>query len=126
MNDRELFETGRRIRSEVAGADMVEKAFATADDFTLPMQELVTEHAWGAIWSRPGLDRRSRSILNIGMLAAANRPDEFSGHIKAGIANGLSKQEIQELLLQVAVYLGMPAGLSSFRLAKKAFDEMGI
>lgn len=126
MNNKELFEVGRQIRSEVAGADLVEKAFATADDFTLPMQELVTEHAWGAIWSRPGLDRRSRSILNIGMLAAANRPDEFAGHIKAGITNGLTKQEIQELLLQVAVYLGMPAGLSSFRVAKKVFDDMGI
>jgi len=126
MNSKELFEEGLRIRGEVAGKDFVEKAFATADDFTRPMQELVTEHAWGAIWSRPGLDRRSRSILNIGILAALNRPDEFAGHIKVGIANGLTKQEVQEVLLQVAVYVGMPAGLSSFRAAKKVLDEMGM
>lgn len=126
MDNRELLEKGLKVRAEVAGQDLVDKAFATADDFTRPMQELVTEHAWGAIWTRPGLDRRSRSLLNIGMLAAANRPDEFAGHIKAGITNGLTKQEVQECLLQVAVYLGMPAGLSSFRVAKKVFDEMGI
>lgn len=124
MKNKDVFEEGLRIRGEVAGKEFVAKAFSEADDFTRPMQELVTEHAWGAIWSRPGLDRRSRSILNIGMLAALNRPDEFAGHIKAGIANGLSKQEIQEILLQVAVYVGMPAGLSSFKIAKKALDEM--
>ena len=111
------------MRREIAGADLVDKAFATADDFSRPMQELVTEACWGRIWTRPGLDRRSRSILNIGMLAAANRPDELAGHIKAGITNGLTKQEIQEMLLQVAVYLGMPAGLGAFRVARAVFDE---
>jgi 4-carboxymuconolactone decarboxylase len=88
------------------------------------MQEFVTEYCWGAVWTRPGIDLRSRSILNIGMLAAANRPDELAGHIKGALNNGLSKQEIQELLLQVSIYLGMPAGLAAFRVARKVFDDM--
>ena len=121
--DKEAFETGLHLRREMTGAEFVEKAFAAADDFSRPMQELVTELAWGRIWSRTGLDRRSRSILNIGMLAAANRPDELAGHIKVGLTNGLTKSEIQEMLLQIAVYLGMPAGLGAFRVARAVFDE---
>jgi 4-carboxymuconolactone decarboxylase len=88
------------------------------------MQDLVTEQCWGGIWTRPGLDRRSRSILNIGMLAAANRPDELAGHIRVGLTNGLTRDEIQECLLQVAIYLGMPAGLGAFRIAKGVFDKL--
>ena len=126
MYNKELFEKGLQVRREVVGADLVEKSLASADDFTMPMQELVTEFCWGGIWTRPGLDRRSRSILNLGILAAANRPDELAGHIKGAVANGVTKQEIQECFLQVAIYLGMPAGLGCFRVAKKVFDEMGI
>ena len=126
MTNRDLFEKGLALRREIIGADYVEKAFAGADDFTLPMQEMVTEHAWGAIWGRPGLDRRSRSILNIGMLAATGRSEELAGHIKAGIGNGLTKQEVQECLLQIAVYLGMPVGLGCFKIAKQVFDDMGL
>jgi 4-carboxymuconolactone decarboxylase len=122
----ELYEAGLAVRVEVAGADVVEAALESADEFSMPMQRLVTEQCWGTIWTRPGIDRRSRSILNIGMLAAANRPEELGGHIKGAVANGLTKDEIQELLLQVAVYLGMPAGLGAFRVARKAFDELGI
>lgn len=118
------FKKGYEIRSELAGAEMVAKAFADPNDFSYPMQELVTEQCWGAIWTRPGLDRRSRSLLNLGMLAAANRPDELAGHIRIGIKNGLTRTEVQEAFLQVAVYLGMPAGLGCFRLAKAIFDEM--
>jgi 4-carboxymuconolactone decarboxylase len=125
MYDKELFEKGLQVRREVVGADLVEKTLASADDFTMPMQQLVTEYCWGGIWTRPGLDRRSRSILNLGMLAAANRPDELAGHIKGAITNGVTKQEIQECFLQVAIYLGMPAGLGCFKVAKKIFDEMG-
>ena len=119
----ELFEKGLAIRRELVGADAVERAFATADDFSRPMQELVTEVCWGAIWTRPGLDRRSRSILNLGMLAAANRPDELAGHIRVGLRNGLTKEEIRECFLQVAIYLGMPAGLNCFKIAKAVFAE---
>jgi 4-carboxymuconolactone decarboxylase len=126
MMSQELYEAGLAVRKEVVGADIVDATLASADEFTQPMQDFVTEFCWGAVWTRPGIDRRSRSILNIGMLAAANRPDELAGHIKGALTNGLSKQEIQELLLQISIYLGMPAGLGAFRVAKKVFDEMGI
>ncbi len=117
------YEQGLAIRRELVGAELVDKSLAEADEFTRPMQELVTEQCWGTIWSRPGLDQRSRSLLNLGMLAAANRPDELAGHIRVGIKNGLTKAEIQECFLQVAVYLGMPAGLNCFKIAKSVFDE---
>jgi 4-carboxymuconolactone decarboxylase len=122
----ENFKRGIALRRELAGERFVEEAFKDPDDFTYPMQELVTEVAWGAVWSRPGLDRRSRSILNIGMLAALNRPDELAGHIRIGIKNGLTKEEIRECLLQVAVYVGMPAGLGSFRVAKQTLADLGL
>lgn len=115
---------GLEIRKELVGAAAVDKAFADPDDFGFPMQELVTEQCWGAIWTRPGLDRRARSLLNLGMLAAANRPEELAGHIRVGLKNGLTKTEVQECFLQVAVYLGMPAGLGCFRVAKAVFDEL--
>lgn len=120
----ETFQTGLKIRAELAGAEYVEKAFANPEDFAYPMQELVTEQCWGAIWGRPGLDRRSRSLLNLGMLAAANRPEELAGHIRIGLKNGLTRPEIQECFLQVAVYLGMPAGLGCFKIAKAVFAEL--
>lgn len=90
------------------------------------MEELVTEFAFGAIWARPGLDRRSRSILNIGMLAALNRQEALAGHIRIGIKNGLTKDEIRECLLQVAVYAGMPAGLDGFKVARRVFADLSI
>ncbi len=120
----ENFDKGLEIRKELAGAAFVEKAFADPQDFARPMQELVTEQCWGAIWARPGLDRRSRSLLNLGMLAAANRPEELAGHIRIGLKNGLTRAEIQECFLQVAVYLGMPAGLGCFRVAKAVLAEL--
>ena len=88
------------------------------------MEELVTEFAFGAVWSRPGLDRKSRSILNIGLLAVLNRPSALAGHIKIGLRNGLTKNEICECLLQVAAYAGLPAGLDGIKVAKLAFDEI--
>jgi 4-carboxymuconolactone decarboxylase len=121
----ELFEKGLAIRSELAGKQYVENAFA-ADEFSRPMQELVTEVCWGAIWGRPDLDRRSRSILNLGMLAALNRTDELAGHIKIAVTNGLTKAEIRECFLQVAAYAGMPAGMTAFKVARKVFEELGI
>lgn len=124
MPNRDLYEAGLKVRREVVGSDLVDSMLASADDFTSPMQDFVTEYAWGAVWTRPGLDRRSRSILNIGMLVGADKPDALSGHIKGALANGVSKQEIQEMLLQSAIYLGFPAGLAAFKVAKQVFDDL--
>lgn len=119
----ELFDKGLAARREMVGAEAVDRAFANADDFNRPMQDMVTELCWGGIWTRPGLDRRSRSLLNIGMLAAANRPDELAGHIRVGLRNGLTKDEIRECFLQIAIYLGMPAGLNGFKIASTVLAE---
>ena len=120
----ELFEKGMAVRRVVVGDKAVDQAIADADDFSMPMQELVTEFCWGSVWTRPDLDRRSRSILNIGVLAALNRPDELAGHIRGAVNNGLSKAEIRECLLQVAVYVGMPAGLGAFKVARQVFADL--
>ena len=125
MNNRETFEKGLALRKELNGADFIDEMFRTADDFNLPMQEMVTEHAWGAIWTRPQLYRRSRSMLNLGMLAALNRQDELAGHIKVALKNGVTKTEIRECFLQVAVYAGMPAGMTAFRVARQVFKDLG-
>jgi 4-carboxymuconolactone decarboxylase len=124
--DKEMFEKGLKIRREVLGAEFVDRAIATADDFNRPLQELVTQYCWGEIWGRPGLDRRTRSIINLAMISALNRPHEVRMHVKGAVANGLTKDEIKEVLLQVAVYCGVPAGVDSFRVAKETFAEMGI
>ena len=122
----ENFKKGLALRRELSGDRVVDEAFKDPDDFNVPMEELVTEFAFGAVWSRPGLDRRSRSILNIGMLAALNRPEALAGHIRTGIKNGLSKDEIRECLLQIAADAGLPAGLDSFRVARRVFTDLGI
>ncbi len=122
--NKELFDKGLKIRREVVGDRYVNASLEAADDFSMPMQELVTEFCWGEVWSRPGLDRRSRSILNLGMIAALNRPEEFAVHVRGALQNGLTKEEIRECLLQIAVYVGMPAGLSAFKIAKQVFKEM--
>jgi 4-carboxymuconolactone decarboxylase len=118
------FERGLALRKEVLGADYVDRSIANADDFSLPMQELSTEYCWGNVWSRPGLSRRDRSLLNIGMITALNRPHELKLHVKAALNNGLTREEIREALLQVAVYCGLPAGLDSTRIAREAFAEL--
>ena len=122
----EMYDRGLKVRREVLGADYVDKQIASADDFNRPMQNLVTEYCWGAIWNRPGLDRRTRSMLNLAMLSALNRHHEFKAHVKGAIKNGVTKQEITEVLLQVAIYCGVPAGVEHFRLAREAFKEAGI
>jgi 4-carboxymuconolactone decarboxylase len=122
----EKFEKGLKTRTAVLGAEYVEKSLANADDFSLPMQQLSTEYCWDEIWNRPGLDRRSRSILNLGMIAALNRPHELKLHIRGAIQNGLTKDELKEIFLQIACYCGIPAGIDSFRLAREAFKDMGI
>src|SRR5271155_5820505 len=124
--DKETYEKGLSIRKAVLGADFVEKAIASADDFNRPLQEVVTQYCWGEIWGRPGLDRKTRSLLNLAMLSALNRPHEIKMHVKGAINNGLTKNEIQEVFLQVAIYVGVPAAVDSFRLAREVFHEMGI
>jgi 4-carboxymuconolactone decarboxylase len=122
----EAFELGLKTRREVLGDVYVDNALESADAFNMPMQELVTEYAWHQIWNRPGLDRKTRSIMNLCMLSALNRPHELKAHVRGAINNGLTKDEIQEVFLQVAVYCGMPAAIDSFRNAKEVFKEMGI
>jgi len=120
---KELFDKGLKIRREVLGAKYVDAAFAAADDFSMPLQEMTTETCWGYIWGREGLKRRDRSVVNLSMIAALNRPHELKTHIKAALRNGVTKKEIGEIFLQVACYAGMPAGVDSFRIAKDAFAE---
>jgi 4-carboxymuconolactone decarboxylase len=124
MDDKERFDGGMKIRREVLGAAYVDRNMAAADDFTMAMQDLTTRYCWGDIWSRPGLDRKTRSMLNLAMIAALNRPHELKAHVKGALTNGVTKDEIKEVLLQVAVYAGIPAGMDSFRIAKEAFDEV--
>jgi 4-carboxymuconolactone decarboxylase len=124
--DKETFEKGLNIRRAVLGAEYVDKAIATANDFNRPLQELVTQYCWGEVWGRPGLERKTRSLLNLAMISALNRPHEVKMHIKGALNNGVTKDEIKEVFLQVAIYCGVPAAVDSFRLAKEVFDELGV
>ena len=124
--NKELFEKGLKVRREVLGAKHVDASLKNADSFNMPMLELVTEYCWGEIWSRPGLDRRTRSFLNLAMIAALNRPNELKLHVRGAINNGLTKEEIAEVFLQVAIYCGVPAAIASFRAAREVFKEMEI
>ena len=124
--DRPMFEKGLKIRREVLGAEYVDKAIASADDFNRPLQELVTQYCWGEIWGRPGLDRKTRSLINLAMISALNRPHEVRMHIKGALNNGLTKDDIKEVFLQVAIYCGVPAAVDSFRTAQEVFKELGI
>ncbi len=124
MSEETLFEKGLKVRKEVLGEDYVNKSIAGADEFTRTMAEWSTAYCWGALWTRPGVDRRSRSIVNLSMIAALNRPHELKLHVKAALKNGLTKDEIKEIFLQVAVYCGVPAGIDSFRTAREAFKEL--
>ena len=122
---RAIFEEGLKIRYEVAGKEYVDKSLANgSSEFARPMQELVTEACWGSVWSRPGLERKQRSLLNIAMLCALNRSTELAVHVRGAINNGASEIEIRETLLQAAVYCGMPAGIEGFKVAEKVIVEM--
>jgi 4-carboxymuconolactone decarboxylase len=121
--DQETYEKGLAIRRAVLGAEYVDQALAGADDFTRPLQELVTQYCWGEIWGRPTLDKRTRSIINLGMIAALNRPHELKAHVRGALRNGLSRTDIREIFLQVAIYCGVPAAVDSFRLAREVFAE---
>ncbi len=122
--DQKTFERGREIRSSVLGKEFVDNAFKTADDFNRPLQELVTEYCWGAIWGREELPKKTRSMLNLAMISALNRPHELKAHIKGALVNGVTRVEIREILLQVAIYCGVPAAVDSFRIAREAFAEL--
>jgi 4-carboxymuconolactone decarboxylase len=124
--DKDAFEKGLKTRREVLGSEYVDNSIKNAGEFNMPMQELVTQYAWNEIWNRPGLDRRSRSMINLAMLTALNRPHELRLHIKGAINNGLTKDEIREIFMQTAIYCGVPAAIDSFRCAKEVFAEMGI
>ena len=118
------FDAGLQLRKQVLGADYVEHSMAGADEFSRPMQELSTEYCWGYVWTRPGLALRDRSLINLGMISALNRPHELKLHVKAALNNGVTREEIREVLLQVAVYCGVPAGIDSVRIAREAFAEI--
>lgn len=120
-----LFELGLKTRRQVVGDAYVDKALAGgSSDFAKPMQELVTEFCWGSVWTRPGLDFKQRSLINIGMLCALNRGPELGNHVRGAIRNGLTPVEIREAILQVSVYCGMPAGLEGFKIAEKIINDM--
>ena len=120
--DKTVYDRGMATRREVLGAEHVDRAVAAADSFDAPMQDLVTEYCWGAVWGREGLSRKTRSMLNLAMLTALNREHEFKLHVRGALRNGVSRDEIREVLLQAAVYCGAPAAISAFRQAREAFD----
>jgi 4-carboxymuconolactone decarboxylase len=124
--NQQLFDQGLQTRREVLGAEYVDASIKNADEFNREMQELVTQYCWGDVWNRPGLDRKTRSFLNLAMLTALNRPHEIKLHVRGAINNGLTKDEIKEVFLQAAIYCGVPAAIDSFRVAKEVFKEMNI
>ncbi len=119
----EMYERGLPIRRQVLGSDYVDRSIAEADDFLRPLQEMITEHAWGTIWSRPGLSRKTRSMLNVAMLTALNRPHELRLHARGALNNGVTESELLEIVLQVAVYCGAPAALDGTRVIREILAE---
>ncbi|MBX2857512.1 MAG: carboxymuconolactone decarboxylase family protein [Cellvibrionaceae bacterium] len=123
MSKSEKYEAGLEVRKAVLGEEYVNKALAAADEFSGPLQELVTEYCWGTVWTREGLPRKTRSLLNISMIAALNRPHELRIHLKGALTNGCSPAEIQEVILQVAIYCGVPAAIDANRIAREVIAE---
>ncbi|HEY5701367.1 MAG TPA: carboxymuconolactone decarboxylase family protein [Gammaproteobacteria bacterium] len=121
--DKARYEAGLKARSEVLGAEYVDKAIKGANDFNRDFQELVTEYCWGTCWGNDVLSKKERSMLNLGMLAALGRMQEFELHFRGAIRNGLSEEQLREILTQIAVYCGIPAGVESFRIARRILDE---
>lgn len=124
MVNNEKFKKGLEIRKSVLGAEYVNNSIDNATDFNMPLQQLVTEYCWGDVWARPGLDKKTRSMLNLAMLTALNRPHELKLHLKGALTNGVTKEEISEILLQTAIYCGVPAAVDSFRTANQVFAEV--
>ena len=121
--DKARYEAGLKARSEVLGAEYVDKAIKGANDFNRDFQDLVTEYCWGTCWGNDVLSKKERSMLNLGMLAALGRMHEFELHFRGAIRNGLTQEQLREILTQIAVYCGIPAGVESFRIARKVLDE---
>lgn len=122
--DEPLQRVGERVRRDVLGDAYVDRAMAAADDFSRPFQQMVNEYCWGQCWADDSLDRRQRSLLNLGMIAALGRMHEFEIHLRGAIRNGLSDAELQAALMQIAVYCGIPAGVECFRIARKIRQEI--
>jgi 4-carboxymuconolactone decarboxylase len=120
----DTYERGLEMRRAVLGDAHVDRSLAQVSDFSRPVQELVTEYCWGAIWNREGLERKTRSLLNLAMLTALNRSHELAVHVRGAVNNGATVAEIQEVLLQATIYAGAPAGLEAFRVAEKVLAEM--
>jgi 4-carboxymuconolactone decarboxylase len=123
--NQELFNQGLATRREVLGNAYVDASLASADEFTMDLQELVTQYCWGDVWNRPGLDRAHRSMINLAMLTALNRPHELATHVRGALNNGLTPLQIKEVLLQAAIYCGVPAALDSFRVAREVLATTG-
>jgi len=118
------YDEGLAVRREVLGSEYVDRSMAAADPFTRSLQEFVTEWCWGGVWTRPGLPRKIRSLLNLAMLTALNRPHEIKLHVRGALNNGATRDEIKEVFLQAGVYAGVPAAVDAFRTAKEVFDEL--
>ena len=118
------YDEGLKVRRAVLGDDYVDRSTGNVSKFMKPLQQLVTEYCWGDIWTRPGLDRRARSIVNLSMLTALNRPNELRLHVRGAVNNGLTQEEIGEVLLQTAIYCGVPAAIDSFKVAEDVFKEL--
>ncbi|WP_353713673.1 4-carboxymuconolactone decarboxylase [Arthrobacter sp. K5] len=118
------YQQGMQIRRDVLGDAHVEKSLSNATDFSRPIQDLVTEYCWGTVWSRPGLERKTRSLINLAMLTALNRSHELAVHVRGAANNGCTDEEIQEVLIQAAIYAGVPAALESFRVAEATLNEV--
>jgi 4-carboxymuconolactone decarboxylase len=123
--NKELFDKGLANRREVLGAEYVDNALKNADAFSQPLQELVTEYCWGAVWGRPGLPKKIRSMLNLAMLTALGKSHELKLHVRGALRNGVTREEISEVLLQTAIYCGVPAAVEAFRNAREALKEAG-
>ena len=119
-----MFAEGLAVRRAVLGGEYVDNSLANASDFMVAFQKLVTEYCWGEVWTRPGLDRKHRSMLNLAMLTALNRPNELRLHLRGALTNGVSRDEIKEILLQACIYAGIPAGLDAFKVANEVFQEL--
>jgi len=124
--DKKTYDRGLEVRTAVLGKEYVDNATKNADDFNRPMQDLLNEYCWGAVWGREGLPRKTRSMLNLAMISILNRPHELKAHLRGALTNGVTKAEITEIFLQVAVYGGAPAAVDSFRIARETFKELGV
>ena len=121
--DKKTYDRGLEIRTAVLGKNYVDAALKSADDFNKPLQDLVTEYCWGAVWGREELPLKTRSMLNLAMISILNRPHELKAHIRGALTNGVTKEEIREIFLQVGIYAGIPAAVDSFRIAREVFAD---